>query len=146
MSAFRVTVLKPDNPFYSQVLDLRDRILRQPIGLSLKNEDLSEEVHQTTLAAFQENELVGCVMLQPLNDNWMKVRQMAVDAGWQGNGVGHSLMDSAELHALEMKAEGIRLHARMTAVPFYERCGYEKVGATFEEVGIPHVLMQKKLL
>ena len=44
-------------------------------------------------------------MLQPLSDSWVKVRQMAVDEEWQGKGVGRSLMDAAELHALEMRPE-----------------------------------------
>jgi predicted GNAT family N-acyltransferase len=37
------------------------------------------------------------------------------------------------------------LHARETAVPFYLKLGYEVVGGQFEEVGIPHFKMEKKL-
>jgi predicted GNAT family N-acyltransferase len=37
------------------------------------------------------------------------------------------------------------LHARETAVPFYNALGYNSVGAQFEEVGIPHFRMEKAL-
>ena len=37
------------------------------------------------------------------------------------------------------------MHARETAVPFYERLGYATVGARFEEVTIPHFKMEKRL-
>jgi predicted GNAT family N-acyltransferase len=35
------------------------------------------------------------------------------------------------------------MHARLSAVGFYQKLGYEKVGGSFTEVGIPHVRMEK---
>ena len=37
------------------------------------------------------------------------------------------------------------MHARDTAVPFYEKLGYLCCGEPFEEVGIAHIKMQKQL-
>jgi len=37
------------------------------------------------------------------------------------------------------------LHARDTAVRFYEKMNYTTVGEKFTEVGIPHYKMEKKL-
>jgi hypothetical protein len=37
------------------------------------------------------------------------------------------------------------LHARETAVPFYERLRYSPVGDVFQEVTLPHRLMEKRL-
>ncbi len=37
------------------------------------------------------------------------------------------------------------LHARETAVPFYERLGYTRVGDVFTEVTIPHRVMVRAL-
>jgi predicted GNAT family N-acyltransferase len=37
------------------------------------------------------------------------------------------------------------MHARMTAVGFYKRQGYQFSGPEFEEVTIPHVRMYKAL-
>nr|MBP8249907.1 GNAT family N-acetyltransferase [Chitinophagales bacterium] len=36
-------------------------------------------------------------------------------------------------------------HARDTAIPFYEKLGYSRVGEEFEEVTIPHWEMGKSL-
>ncbi len=37
------------------------------------------------------------------------------------------------------------MHARKTAVGFYEKLGYFSTGGEFEEVTIPHNIMEKKL-
>ena len=37
------------------------------------------------------------------------------------------------------------MHARETAVGFYEKLGYKVVGDKFTEVTIPHYVMEKKL-
>ena len=38
------------------------------------------------------------------------------------------------------------LHARETAVVFYEKLGYSSLGDQFEEVTIPHWAMEKRLI
>jgi predicted GNAT family N-acyltransferase len=38
------------------------------------------------------------------------------------------------------------MHARKSALGFYEKLGYTPEGDEFEEVTIPHYLMRKKLL
>jgi predicted GNAT family N-acyltransferase len=37
------------------------------------------------------------------------------------------------------------LHARLTAIGFYEKSGYVVSGGEFLEVGIPHVKMVKRI-
>ncbi len=37
------------------------------------------------------------------------------------------------------------MHARKTAVGFYEKLGYKVTGKEFVEITIPHVVMEKKL-
>jgi predicted GNAT family N-acyltransferase len=38
------------------------------------------------------------------------------------------------------------MHARKTASGFYEKLGYKVASDEFEEVTIPHYVMQKKLI
>jgi predicted GNAT family N-acyltransferase len=40
---------------------------------------------------------------------------------------------------------GIVLHAQLSAMEFYKRGGYQMHGAVFEEAGIPHLEMKKRL-
>jgi predicted GNAT family N-acyltransferase len=140
-----IRAIEMSGPEYTAVYKLRDRVLRQPIGLSLDEEDLSAEVSEFTLAAFDAEALMGCVMLRPLRDGEMKLRQMAVYPEFQGRKVGAALVAAAEAFAREKGFDVMSMHARDYAIPFYEKSGYRVEGEGFEEVGIPHHLMLKKL-
>lgn len=134
-----------NSPAYQQVLDLRETVLRQPLGISLKNEDLSKEANDIILAAFEGNEIRACLLLTPLEGGWYKLRQMAVAAAHQQTGLGRRLVGFAEEWVQRAGGEGIRLHARYVAIGFYEKLGYQQEGGMFLEVGIPHVLMKKDI-
>jgi N-acetylglutamate synthase-like GNAT family acetyltransferase len=125
---------------------LREAILRQPIGLSLKNEDLSADALNTIFIAQQSDKVIGCVMLYPIADEEkIKLRQMAVHEEWQGKGIGKKLVDAAEQYAKEIGYSAIILHARTVAEGFYKNLGYYTTSSEFTEVGIPHVVMEKDI-
>lgn len=129
---------------YPQVYNLREEILRKPIGLSLKDEDLSADAQNAIFIAEHEGNVIGCVMLYPIADEEkIKLRQMAVYDEWQGKGVGKLLVDAAEAYAKEKGYLSIILHARKIAEGFYKRLGYYTTSSEFTEVGIPHVVMEK---
>jgi predicted GNAT family N-acyltransferase len=50
-----------------------------------------------------------------------------------------------EKEAEKRRIGEIALHARETAVGFYEKLGYVVSGERFTEVGIPHWYMQKNM-
>ena len=131
---------------YQQMISLRSQILRQPLGLSFKAEELLEEKEHILIAAFDEDEILGCCMLCKVNDNTLKLRQMAVSNTVQGKGIGASIMHFAENLALDKGFSTIAMHARDSAVGFYEKLGYKVEGEGFIEVNIPHHVMVKKLL
>lgn len=131
---------------YYKVYDLREEILRKPIGLSLKDEDLSGDALDTILIAEEGEKVLGCVMLHPTEDNNIfKLRQMAVSGVLQGKGIGKMLVKAAEQKLLNIGVSRIILHARETAIGFYQKLGYAITSGLFIEVGIPHVVMQKDI-
>ncbi len=131
---------------YQQVYDLREEVLRKPIGLSLKDEDLTGDALDIILAAEHDNKIIGCVMLHPTdNSDTMKLRQMGVYDSWQGKGIGRMLVEGAEELLLQKGVKKIVLHARVTAQTFYSKLGYIQTGDVFTEVGIPHIVMEKEL-
>ena len=134
-------------PDYDQMVDLRDRILRQPIGSIATKEELAEDEDHILLGAFflNEGDIVGCCFLSHLNQETVKLRQMAVDTYYQGRGLGKELLAYAQRIARLNGYRQMYLHARQTAICFYEKQGYEVVSDIFEEVGIPHVEMVKQL-
>lgn len=132
---------------YKRVYDLREEVLRKPIGLSLKDEDLGADALDKIIIAESGADLVGCAMIHPTDKaNILKLRQMAVAPGWQRKGVGQVIMQAAEEAMRQAGAYKIVLHARVTAENFYKKLGYATVSEIFTEVGIPHVVMEKPLL
>jgi predicted GNAT family N-acyltransferase len=73
------------------------------------------------------------------------MRQVAVDAAIQGRGIGKRMVVYSESFSKELRFAEMILHARETAVPFYESLSYVKVGEGFTEVTIPHWSMEKTL-
>jgi len=129
---------------YAVVFELRENILRQPIGLSLHDEDLSNEINDHILVGESDKEIVACLILTPKPGNTVQLRQMAVAEHWQGKNIGRQLVAYAEQFARDNGYERIILHARIVAQGFYEKLGYQPVGSIFTEVGIPHIEMEKR--
>lgn len=141
-----ILIISVAHPFYQQVLDLRQRVLRIPLGLDIYNDDLEAEKEQV-IFVFEENGIVqGCVLLQHYDAITFKLRQMAVDPVIQKMGIGAQLIAAAEHFAIQQGKQRILLHARAEAVRFYEKSGYHVAGQPFLEVGINHYKMEKQLV
>jgi len=140
-----VYIITTAHPFYEQVIDLRQRVLRAPLGLDIRNDDLEAETEQVIFIYEEDGVVKGCVMLQQYDAETFKLRQMAVDTAEQGKGIGLELVNAADLYATNMGKSRVLLHARETAIPFYEKLGYEVFGEALTEVGLPHRSMEKLL-
>lgn len=131
---------------YQRMVACRNAVLREPLGRTLTEEELARDKGYLHYAAFtQAGEVMGTVLLGPVTDTQARARQVSVRAEAQGTGVGAKLMGYVEAQA---KAQGfveMVLHARETAVPFYTRIGYATEGDFFEESGLPHIFMRKRL-
>jgi len=131
------------SPKYQQVYDLREEVLRKPLGLSLKNEDLTRDLTDTIFIAEYDGKVIGCVLLHQINMDEAQLRAMAVYSHWQYRGVGGLLVKTLEDFAWKNKYSAIILHARVAAIGFYTKLGYTVTGKEFIEVGIPHFMMEK---
>ena len=145
MHQVTISITNSAGPEYQQVWQLREDILRKPLGMSLKNEDLSMDAEDVIFIAKNGDDVIGCLMLHHLDSDTIKFRQMAVYDAWQGKNIGRLLMESAEKYAAEQGYRQVSLHARKVVSGFYTALGYKTVGDEFEEVGIAHLLMKKAL-
>lgn len=127
------------------MITLRNDILRKPLGLHFTQEELEKEKNEILIGAFEEDKMLGCCMLVKEEPKTCRLRQMAVLNNLQGKGIGRALMLFAETIARDRGFRKITMHARKTAVGFYERLGYKISGEEFKEVTIPHYVMEKKL-
>lgn len=130
---------------YGRSLQLRDNVLRRPLGRSIADDDLSGDAEAIHVGAFAGERLVGILLLKPKSEDVLQMKQVAVDESLRGMNVGRRLVEYAERLAARQGCGEIMLHAREVAVVFYEKLGYAREGEVFEEMGIPHYVMRKKL-
>lgn len=133
------------SPEYLQMVNLRNEILRKPLGLSLDQEELKKETDDILMGAFEDEKLLGCCLLTRMDPQTIRLRQMAVPNNMQGKGIGKALMIFAENIARDRGFRKLTMHARKTAIGFYQKLGYAVIGEEFNEVTIPHVNMEKSL-
>lgn len=131
---------------YELMIELRLNILRKPLGLFFTKEELEQERKDILIAAFDEEEMLGCCILTKVDEQQMKLRQMAVQKSLQGNGIGESIISFAENITRDKGFTYLKMHARESAVGFYKKFGYNTQGDEFTEVNIKHFLMVKRLL
>ena len=134
-----------DTPEYWATVDLRSSILRKPIGLQYRPGELEDEKNARHIVCYHGNRLVGCLMLSLREGGDIQMRQVAVVPELQRQGIGRALVEYCEEWARNAGYRRMILHARETAVVFYESLGYAKVGDRFVEVTIHHWAMEKRL-
>ena len=130
---------------YTNELELRDKVLRKPLGMNLYDENLEADKNDVHIGAFLNNRIVGVLILTILNSNELKMRQVAVDEYFRARKIGTEMVRFAEDYSKEKGYSTMLLNARKTAVAFYEKLGYTKVSGEFLEINIPHYKMSKSL-
>ena len=134
-------------PEFDETIRLRHKILREPLGMEYTAQQLAAEYDSFHLAAYDEqSRLVGCLVLLPVDELTMKMRQVAVQESQQRKGVGAEMVAASEVFARRKGCTQMILHARDVAIPFYLKLGYKKIGRAFTEVGIKHYKMVKSLV
>jgi predicted GNAT family N-acyltransferase len=93
------------------------------------------------LAELDDGTPVGCARLLPDGH----VGRMAVLPPWRGQGIGRALLAAALRAAHARGHAAVRLSAQVHAAAFYARDGFVAEGGVYDEAGIPHVAMVKKL-
>ena len=140
-----ITIVAYNSPEYAQIKQLRQDVLRTPLGLILSEKDLAGEENQTHICAIENDTVIASVIFKPLEKNLIKLRQMAVADNHQGRGVGNKIVRFGEDWAKQQGFKIIELHARISALNFYKKLGYHSIGETFTEVGVPTIKMIKDL-
>ena len=158
------------DPLFAQVVDLRTRVLLEPVGWSYDRylaecpgrEERCE--HYAAVADHPEGpRVVGTAMLFVGDDGlaaagsgqahpgqrWGKVLQVAVDPQLHGQGIGRKVMVAIESRAFRapddggLGLDGLYCHAQATAIGFYDRLGWSVASEAFDEAGIEHRRMEQ---
>ena len=90
--------------------------------------------------------VVGTCRLVDDGDGIMRVGRLCVHASGRRRGVAAGLLGEAEREARAAGARILAMHAQTHALALYESLGYEPRGERFDEVGIEHLAMEKRLV
>lgn len=132
-------------PEYHQMVKMRYDILRKPLGLKFSEDEMEEEKENLFIAAYEDEQILGCCMIVKLDPHKARLRQMAVLNNLQGKGIGRALIQFAENIARDHGYRIMSMHARKPTIAFFEKMGYVVTSDEFIEITIPHVEMEKDL-
>ena len=133
------------SPLYEKSLILRNRVLIEAVGRHENCRDFDFPDKDIYISAYDGDTLIGKAIITPLNKDTVQMRQMAVDESYQGKGIGRAIVLEFEHVVMELGYTTIILHARETALPFYEKLGYERCSDVFYEIELAHYEMRKNL-
>lgn len=129
---------------YLVAVRLRDEILVNPAGIVTTPEDVVAERDLIHVAGILDRQVVATCLLFP-EERGVRMKRVAVASHLQGQGIGTRMLDICEAHARSMGASTLSAHARETAVRFYLNAGFATDGEYFDEAGIPHIMVRKRL-
>jgi predicted GNAT family N-acyltransferase len=132
-------------------LQIRRRVFIEEQGVP-EREELDEldvacrHFLATPEKASAPHQAVGTARILFLDDDTAKAQRVAVLASHRRHGVGAALMFALEGEAARAGRSLLILSSQLSAVPFYERLGYEAYGDVFVDAGIDHRMMRKPVL
>mgnify|MGYP001531486459 CR=1 FL=1 len=83
---------------YDELVELRYKVLLEPLGLKFLDMYREKEMNYLHIGCVEslDDNLVGGLMLVPVNDEEIRLMQVAVDSKYQREGVGLSLIHISE--------------------------------------------------
>jgi predicted GNAT family N-acyltransferase len=129
----------------AEVAALRTRVFVDEQGVPPEIErDDADATAVHVLSRDEAGRVVATGRLLPRGST-ASIGRMATDPSARGRGHGAAVL--AELHrqAVLRGVAEVELHAQVSARGFYERAGYAVVGDEYEEAGIRHVTMIRRL-
>lgn len=128
---------------YDELVELRYKILLEPLGLKFLDSHRQKEMNYLHIGCVEclDDKLVGGLMLAPVDNDNVRLLQVAVDTKYQREGIGRAMVEYAKQRAREAGYKRMFIHARLTAIHFYEKIGFHQEGDIFEEQGLTFAKM-----
>ncbi len=127
-------------------LTLRREVFIDEQGVSEADElDDEDDRCLHVLVVDDHGTAIGTARLNRKEPGIGKVQRVAVTRALRGHGVGRAVMAFVEQEAKRRGDHTLVLGAQHTAIPFYERLGYTAYGPSYDDAGIPHRDMKKRM-
>lgn len=132
---------------FEQYLQLRCQVFvgEQDVDPDIEYDDYDtlERDDVVFVGAFINNEIVGGLRFV-IEESMIKVGRVVVNRDYRSKNIGKRLMDYVDVYAVNNGIKVAKLGAQLTAVGFYEKCGYSTYGDKFIDAGIDHIMMKKE--
>lgn len=139
-----VTVYR-ENPPLEPIFDVRRTVFVDGQGVPESEEIDGRDEAAIQFLAREGGRPVGTARLRTPEPDVGKLERMAVLEEHREQGWGREIMETVEEVARTDGLEKLVLHGQTAVQGFYEALGYEATSDVYEEVGIPHVTMEKEL-
>lgn len=97
------------------------------------------------IIAYFDSQPVGTARIRYLNNQTAKIERLAVLSTARGQGIGKKIMEKAIEVVAQKNIQEVLIHAQEYIKGLHQQLGFEQEGEEFEEAGITHVKMRKKL-
>jgi predicted GNAT family N-acyltransferase len=144
MKEERIIEVDAGSPRWAEVFALRCEVFVIEQGVPRELELDEYDAAATHLAAIRDGAVVGTLRFLE-HDGEAKIGRVAVRAALRSAGIGRRLMERGAAIAAERGFAEIVLHAQVNVAGFYRQLGYVEEGDVFEEAGIPHITMRKRI-
>ncbi len=134
---------------YTEALEeirlIRTLVFHKEQGVDLELEFDGKDSAAEHLLAYLDNQAVGTARIRQLSEDIVKIERVAVVKSARGKGIGKKLTQTALDLAMQQGFEAATIHAQEYVKGLYSQLGFVQVGDKFDEAGIPHVKMVRKL-
>ncbi len=117
--------------------------IEQGVDAALEFDGLDDRaVH---FLAYLNTQPVGTLRIRLIDQTTAKLERLAVLSQFRKYGIGKKLMETALEFLSNKEISDVRIHAQEAVKEFYQKLGFVAEGERFEEAGIVHRKMSKRL-
>lgn len=124
---------------------IRKLVFQEEQGVDAALEFDGQDETSDHIVAYLDSQPVGTARIRYLDRQTAKIERLAVLPIVRGKGIGKQLMEVALDIAAKKNIQEVVIHAQQYIMGLHQKLGFEPEGEIFEEAGIPHVKMRKKL-
>ena len=129
---------------FEQALAIRFKVFVDEQKVPVEEERDSYDTTAVHFGAFYQNQIIGTGRVIVIDDKG-KIGRLAVLKQYRGLGIGMTLINTIVDYCKELGLREVCLGAQLQAIPFYEKAGFKVEGDIFDDAGIPHRTMGKKI-
>lgn len=130
---------------FSAMRSVRIAVFQIEQGIDPELDFDGQDESSDQIIAYLDNQPIGTARIRYLDDTTAKIERLAVLPIARGKGIGKLIMEKAIELAAKKKIGEVIIHAQKYIQGLHQKLGFEPEGAAFEEAGISHVKMRKKL-